>query len=377
MIERVSFRNFKALRHVDVPLERLTVLVGPNSSGKTSVLEGIHYVCQAEEWKNNKDAYFADDRHLSRLYSRGGEGEMEISLETTGGTVRMVFVPPEGPAPGLADPDGDPTQHSWGIRPEVSTGKPGHSWGAIRWGGPPLSDIRSRLLRLQASQLSAPSIQQTTPPRIGDRGEGLPSVLAYMAGKYPDVFQQLQDHLRTVIHSVQRVRTDRLPDRRPKDGEPPPYMRDALIFDSQGAPSLPASLVSEGAILVLGLLAVILGPSNPNVILLDDIDQGLHPRAQHELIGLIRKLLVQRPDLQIVATTHSPFLLDKLEPNEVRLTSLLDDGSVACARLVDHPDFERWKEEMTPGEFWSLVGEKWVGREPARTSNDAHVRDGV
>lgn len=40
MIETVSFKNFKALRDVTVPLERFTVLVGPNASGKTSVLQG-------------------------------------------------------------------------------------------------------------------------------------------------------------------------------------------------------------------------------------------------------------------------------------------------------------------------------------------------
>jgi hypothetical protein len=30
------------------------------------------------------------------------------------------------------------------------------------------------------------------------------------------------------------------------------------------------------------------------------------------------------------------------------------------AKLSDHSDFEKWKDEMTPGEFWSTVGEKWV-----------------
>ena len=63
---------------------------------------------------------------------------------------------------------------------------------------------------------------------------------------------------------------------------------------------------------------------------------------------------------QIIMTTHSPYLLDNLDPKEVRLTTLNDDGSATCAALVDHPDFDRWKDEMTPGEMWSLFGEKWV-----------------
>jgi hypothetical protein len=42
MINEVHFRNFKGLRQVQLGLERFTVLVGPNASGKTSILEGIH-----------------------------------------------------------------------------------------------------------------------------------------------------------------------------------------------------------------------------------------------------------------------------------------------------------------------------------------------
>jgi predicted ATPase len=44
MIQKASFRNFKSLRHVDVELERLTVFVGPNASGKTSILEGLYHL---------------------------------------------------------------------------------------------------------------------------------------------------------------------------------------------------------------------------------------------------------------------------------------------------------------------------------------------
>ena len=66
------------------------------------------------------------------------------------------------------------------------------------------------------------------------------------------------------------------------------------------------------------------------------------------------------PELQIIATSHSPYLLDHLKPEEVRLTTLREDGSAACARLDQHPEFEKWKDEMSPGEFWSTVGEKWV-----------------
>ena len=37
-----------------------------------------------------------------------------------------------------------------------------------------------------------------------------------------------------------------------------------------------------------------------------------------------------------------------------------DAGSAQCGSLVDHPDFNRWKDTMLTGEFWSMVGEKWL-----------------
>jgi predicted ATP-dependent endonuclease of OLD family len=94
--------------------------------------------------------------------------------------------------------------------------------------------------------------------------------------------------------------------------------------------------------------------------LLDDIDKALHPRAQGELVVQLRKVLEMDPDLQIIATSHSPYLLDHFDLHEVLVTALRDDGSTACASLEEHPDFARWKTTTKAGELWSFVGEDWV-----------------
>src|SRR6266566_1193187 len=61
MIHKARFENFKALRDVEVTFEsRLTVLVGPNGSGKTSVLAGIHSASQ-----------FATGRQKEQIFSGG------------------------------------------------------------------------------------------------------------------------------------------------------------------------------------------------------------------------------------------------------------------------------------------------------------------
>jgi hypothetical protein len=79
-----------------------------------------------------------------------------------------------------------------------------------------------------------------------------------------------------------------------------------------------------------------------------------------ELVSLLKRLLDEEPDLQIIATTHSPYILDRLNANEVRVMALKDDGSAVCGRLEDHPKYPMWKDSMSPGEFWSHTGEDWV-----------------
>ena len=93
---------------------------------------------------------------------------------------------------------------------------------------------------------------------------------------------------------------------------------------------------------------------------MDDIEHGLHPLAQKSLIEVLRQVMRKFPDLQIIATAHSPYLLDELRPEEIRLMTIGEDGFSVCGRLEDHPQYEKWKDEMAPGELWSLFGEKWL-----------------
>jgi predicted ATPase len=203
-------------------------------------------------------------------------------------------------------------------------------------------------------------------------GTGLPSVLAHLASADPHVFDGILEALCEIVPGVRGLRFPRAPVKRTErevitiDGKQfthqaeREYWGNSIEFDMENAPRIPASMVSEGTLLVLGLLTVILGPSRPRLLLLDDIDRALHPKAQGDLVALLRRLLDKFPEMQIVATSHSPYLLDHLQPEEVRLTTLKDDGTVAAGRLDEHPEFEKWRETMTPGEFWSMVGESWL-----------------
>jgi predicted ATPase len=378
MIQHVSFRNFKALRHVEVPLERLTVIVGPNSSGKTSILQGMDFLCDiASKVKHHTTA--EKEFTQFQLYSKGATGDLEVIASLQEGMVRARMNCQQSPEQ-LVQAVHSPvvSTEGWDIFVEGCQGGESDVWRPLK-GCPGISAAlpRSALVRFDASRLSQPSPIVEAVPTLGNDGTGLPSVLASMDGTYPDEFSRLQCDLRKVIPTVARIRFERVKvQRREIDfsrASPKVIQRvevgDAVLFDMTGAKWVPASQVSEGTILVLALFTVLHRPPQPDLVLIDDLGHGLHPKAQRDLVAVLREIMERRPNLQIVATTHSPYLLDKIEPQEVRLTTLKDDGSVACASMTEHPDFERWKAEFNPGEFWSVIGEKWVGkREPVEAA---------
>jgi len=138
------------------------------------------------------------------------------------------------------------------------------------------------------------------------------------------------------------------------------FQGDAILFDFDNAKNVSAHTASEGTLLLLGLLTILFCRDSPRILRLDDIAHGLHPLAQKAVLDVLVKLMKRFPNLQVLASAHSPYLLDELQPHQTRLMAVDDNGYAVCGRLADHPQFERWKDEMAPGELWSLFGEKWV-----------------
>jgi len=219
-----------------------------------------------------------------------------------------------------------------------------------------------------APRLSKPSKPRDVPPKLYTNGNGLASVVSHLMTTEPDRFEVLLRRLREVIPEVERLRTRRvlLPKRDTSspntvsNNDEEPF--DELLYDMKGGEGIPAHSVSEGTLVATGLLAALTGTGGrePRLLMIDDLEQGLHPKAQRELVSVLRKILDQRPDLQIVFTTHSPYIVDELAPEETWLLNTDADGVAHARRLSEHPDAEKSLQVLTTGEFWSAEGEEWV-----------------
>jgi predicted ATPase len=364
MIQKVHIQNFKSLRDVSIDLERFTVFVGANGSGKTSVLEAISYAVLSAMGASQK--VFAHERHGDWLYTRGGVGDLFIQCEAALDALTVEATPPNGypPPPEMMQKE----KWEYRVSPE----------------GPKLPYVlqslgRMKFLRLDATALAKPSYSRDDPPRLKHTGEGLASALAHLALNDPQAFENLVDAAQRLIPRLRGIRfrkakvylTEKELVRFGRDtlnrSIRRPYQGELILFDFEHAENVSARTASEGTLIMLGLITVLLGPIRPRVLLLDDIEHGLHPLAQKHLVQVIEQILQKYPDVQLLATAHSPYLLNYLAPEQVRIMAVGPDGYSRCGRLTDHPKFETWKEEMAPGEMWSVFGEKWLTETEVRS----------
>ncbi len=138
-----------------------------------------------------------------------------------------------------------------------------------------------------------------------------------------------------------------------------------IVLDVAGADGIAAPLASSGTLVALALLTALTGTmhAKKRLALIDDIELSLHPTAQTALMNQLQALLARDPDLQIVATTHSPYILDGIEPEKVWVFFPRANGEIAFKKLSDHPDAQRAKGTLSTGEIWTLDPESWVAEE--------------
>lgn len=373
MLEKVQLYNFKSHPKTNLSLDdsRLHALVGPNSSGKTSVLQALHYLTRLVEQKTLSFASVFQHENSPEFLTRIGQDSMSV---TANGFWRQP-------------------QTNWQIgydwkQNSDSSWLPKLSWQGLGNNGslegyypwlseapfPVIQVLRySVYLKLVAANLAKAAYSDAVTPRIEFDGSGLAPNLDYLRSEAPDKFQSLQEMLQRVVPGVKRlgVRRAKVPVDRQRlievDGKSISYQENQemtgqeIVLDTNGGDRIPAHAMSEGTILALGLLTVLMNPTPPNLVLLDDIEQGLHPKAQRELMSVFKEIIKAQPNLQIILSTHSPYIVDELTPSQVHVFSnSRTSGLTYSKRLDEHPDVEWAKQTLTTGEFWDAEGEDWV-----------------
>jgi predicted ATPase len=103
--------------------------------------------------------------------------------------------------------------------------------------------------------------------------------------------------------------------------------------------------VSDGSLIVLALLTLGYQDPSPDLLVIEELERGLHPYLIGEILTILRKMTageVGKKQTQIVLATHSAELLEFANPKEVRFLKRMDDGGVAVEEApTSAPDWEQ------------------------------------
>lgn len=384
MIEKISIKNFKSHADTTIELGRVTALVGPNGCGKTSVLQAVHFISQLA------------DQTWFKLLNGGLIPNNYVMRGKDQATICVV---------GNKFPSLDP-EKKWkikiGIHKNDQAGTNAKGWYLAAWHDEVIDGTQEETsesmhegyrlshyfdqdavasikntayLKAAFYVLAQPTYSEDIPPVLEADGNNLASAVAYLMTATPEKHKQIEEQLKEIVPSVRAVRVRPAKITRYEQrivaidnskyplNERREVMGHELLFDTTTAQSIPANEMSDGTLFTLGMLITLQSRTDPGVILIDDIEHGLHPLAQIRLMQTL-KAFAEQHNRQIIFTSHSPYILDALSVEDVWVMATDPQGISRCKRLSEHPDIKTALGALTTGETWSAEGEEWVYTEP-------------
>lgn len=205
-----------------------------------------------------------------------------------------------------------------------------------------------RMVQLPAAgpSMVSPGVDGHQVPHLAGNGDGVPQFLDHLLRRDRAGFFALVDAFKSAIPGLEDVEiatpeaASRRLDLRLEDG---------LV--------LPADQASTGARIILFYLALAHHPEPPELLLIEEPETGVHPRRLGHIVSLLRSLTKPSPrrpsGCQIVLTTHSPYLLDAVDPeqDQVLVFRREDDGRRTVAP-VDAERIRPFLDEFQMGEIW-------------------------
>lgn len=119
-----------------------------------------------------------------------------------------------------------------------------------------------------------------------------------------------------------------------------------------------AALLSDGTLRVLAIAAVMLSATEGSLVVIEEIDNGVHPNRAKHLLASIRDIAEQRK-LRVLLSTHNPALMDALPDaalNDVVFCFRdLQEGNKGNSRLIRLGDMDDFPSLISQGPLGHLV----------------------
>jgi predicted ATPase len=399
MIKRIKVQNFLSLKDVELDLRERNVFVGANMSGKSNLIECLKFLQEAvvrnkpgtmalqlafanrggfsdipwqghaensiqieltaalpkpESKRTNTYNYSISLRRNayeqleveSEILTLDRDGKREILLENAGGKLKLIR---NG---SLSEQS---QQHTLGLALELWGGdKPSASaifrdfvigWRFYRL-VPALMRDRNQLRREQC---------------LSEHGENL-SVWLLALQNYRREFEILRQVAQDTLPDLESILFQAVESRQSppsSPGQQPQAMEPAGISIAASERYHPRPInimrMSDGELAFIALLSLILAPKElrPSLLCIEEPENYLHPHLLQVLVELLNQSSIESDATQIIATTHSPLLVDRLKLDELIVTEK-EAGATKFNRASNKKHLKEIlsRKELGLGDLW-------------------------
>ncbi|MEU1801388.1 AAA family ATPase [Streptomyces sp. NPDC019937] len=390
-LTRLTVRNFRTLTDTKLPLGPLTVMVGPNAAGKSNVLHALEFlgdvsrkgIEEAVEKRGGFDvlAFRGGPKPVSR-FTVGVEGiwsdfaseeapdryELSVSQRrlpeprhrehVLSRQERLVQHPTT-----QAEMSAELASDSIVVHSPSETGRPEATASIGRMGSalhhglvPPLPDgspsaraieeVRRHLSEIRVFDPDVraarkPSAVSESAPPLKDDASNLADFLLSLR-EHRDTWELLLEDVRAVVPQIRNIHVPLLAGS---------SRAEVQLEEESLRGRTRLSDASWGTVRVLCMLAIIHDPNPPLLTCIEEIDHGLHP---HALTLLAVRLREASSRGQFLVTTHSPVLINELEPEEFVVCERDPDGASRIPALTtsEVQQVIDASEGMPMGELW-------------------------
>jgi len=175
-------------------------------------------------------------------------------------------------------------------------------------------------------------------------GDNLGNVVQFMEREYPEKFQSILQNISSKIPGVEKISTERTADGRV-----------LLKFNDRGFQDpFYAQQMSDGTLKVFAYLLLLEDPSPPPLLCIEEPENGLYHKLLETLVQEFRSHTTgEENSSQVFVTTHQPYLVDALEPDEVWVLEKGEDGFSKISRASADPLINNLVAEGLPlGGLW-------------------------
>jgi predicted ATPase len=343
MLKRIRLKDFKSFVDEEVEVAPLTLLVGANASGKSNFLDAIRFLKGIASDLSLGDVLNGETKSAwpgirGRAEEAARLGTKEFTLETTWTASDSAEIPHQVTC---FTSHLEVKEESF-LKPEerlLGGGRPGdfkRVWG--------LTDISNRIrdqnaLYSSLRRLQFLGIDPSSMRGYGRRDEPLGEDGRNISGVLANLCEDVKEKQSFVAWLTEFC----APEIENIDFPGVPELGDVMaVFVEKGGKRISARSISDGTLHFLGTLLALRTAEPGSVILIEEIEAGLHPTRIRLLVEYLETVTRER-QIQVIATTHSPVVLQWLSDESLRNAIVFgrvpDHEGTVMRRLGDLPHF--------------------------------------